>query len=530
MADLTTTRNGALLDAEGAPTSVVSEDLHAGDYRLEVPTTEEPVKYAQLGRQYPSHFIAPLWTTTAGDDAVDLAEACGLHLLPWQQVVLRNALGERPGGKWSSFEVGLIVPRQNGKNVVVMARQLAGLFLFGEEQQVHTAHKFKTAKAAHRDLVKLIENQPELDALVAGKPTSSENTSIVLSNGHRLDFLARKSGGGRGLSGDTVYLDEAFALDQETLSDLLPTLSARPSPQVWYTSSAGMDASDTLLTIRERATKHAADQAFFTYCEWSADLDMFPRESVEAAAYSNPSMGWFQDWEWINNVDLKTMGVDQYNRERLGVWVDQSDKAVIGAEAWNRATVTPDDLAGVAVVRRSLAVEVTADRDMAVIAGAAELEDGRVVVDILDQRAGTAWVANACMARNRKNPAWAGVVIDSYSGAAAVAPHIIAAGVPVTMATTKDLTAGTADFYDRLTRRDPDTGSPDPGILHSGDGSGYLDDAAYTARKRLVGTSKTAWTWDHGVSEVPLAPLRAVTLAVKGLGMEPVKRKRRRVI
>lgn len=529
MADMQTARNGALLDAGGVPTSVVSEDLHGTDYRLEVPTTAEPVKSAPTGRQVPTHFTAPLWTTTAGDDAVDLAAACGLNLLPWQQLVLRNALGERPGGKWSSFEVGLIVPRQNGKNVVVMARQLAGLFLFGEEQQVHTAHRFKTAKAAHRDLVKLIENLPELDALVAGKPSSSENTSIVLSNGNRLDFMARKSGGGRGLSGDTVYLDEAFALDQETLSDLLPTLSARPSPQVWYTSSAGMEASDALLGIRERAVKHSGDQAFFTYCEWVSDLEKYPRESVEAAAMSNPSMGWFQDWEWIYNVDLKTMGTEQYNRERLGVWVDQSDRAVIGGEMWERSAVGPDDLAGIAVVRRSLAVEVTPDRDMAVIAGAAELEDGRVLVDILDQRSGVAWIAETCKARNSKHPAWAGVVIDSYSGAAAVAPHIIAAGVPVSMATTKDLTSGTADFYDRLSHRDPDTRMPDPQILHSANGSGYLDDAAYTARKRLVGQSKTAWTWEHGVSEVPLAPLRAVTLAVKGLDMEPVKRKRRRV-
>lgn len=291
-----------------------------------------------------------------------------------------------------------------------------------------------------------------------------------------------------------------------------------------------MEASEALEGIRERAVKDPGDQAFFTYCEWSADLDVVDRDSVEAVQVSNPSLGWFQDWEWIHNVDHKTMGVEQYNRERLGVWMDQSDKAVIGAEAWNRAGVFPDELAGIAVIRRSLAVEVTPERDMSVIAGAAELEDGRVVVDILDQRAGVAWIAETCKMRNSKNPAWAGVIIDSYSGAAAVAPHIIAAGVPVTMATSKDLTTGTADFYDRLTHKDPDTRSYDPQILHSQDGSGYLDDAAYTARRRLVGQSKTAWTWEHGVTDTPLAPLRAVTLAVKGLDMEPVKRKRRRVV
>ena len=60
-------------------------------------------------------------------------------------------------------------------------------------------------------------------------------------------------------------------------------------------------------------------------------------------------------------------------------------------------------------------------------------------------------------------------------------------------------------------------------------GLGFLDDAAFTARRRLVGQSRTAWTWAQGPAEVPLAPLRAVTLAVRGLEMEPVKKKRRRV-
>ena len=165
---------------------------------------------------------------------------------------------------------------------------------------------------------------------------------------------------------------------------------------------------------------------------------------------------------------------------------------------------------------------------MSILAGAAELDDGRVVVEILDQKGGTAWCAEAAKARYNKSKAWAGVVIDSYSGAAAVAPHLIAAGVPVSMASTRDLTTGTADFYDRLTRKDPDTGTYEPGIVHAAEGSSFLDDAAYTAKRRLVGSSKTAWTWAQGTAEVSLAPLRAVTLAVKGLDMDPVKPKRRR--
>lgn len=522
------TAPGVLLDADGNPTSRITPEAAASDPRLEVPPTVEPLRYSEVGEQRPTHFVAPLWTTTAADDAIDLAAAAGLNMLPWQQLVLRNALGER-GSKWAAFEVLLMLPRQNGKNVVTLARQLAGLFLFGEEAAVHTAHKFKTARSAHRDLVRLIEQVPELDELVASKPTSSENTAIVMNDGRRLDFLARQGGGGRGLSGDTVYLDEAFQLSTELVSDLLPTLSARPSPQVWYMSSAGMDSSDVLAELRRRAHKEPGGEKFLAYFEWATDLSMVEDwRSVEAAAMSNPSLGWFQDWEWIEGTELKAMDEERYKRERLGIWADVGRDAVFRPEEWQRASATPDELAGIRILRRSLAVEVTEDRDLAFIAGAAELEDGRVVVDIIAQQGGTAWLASECKALYSRNPAWAGVVIDTYSGAAAVAPHIIAEGVPVTMATTRDLVTGTADFYDRVTQKDPATGAPDPGIVHAAEGSAWLDDAVLTARRRLVGQSKTAWTWASGPSNVSPAPLRAVTLAVKGLDLEPVKQKRRR--
>lgn len=81
-----------------------------------------------MGSQTPRIDVTPLYFTSAGDDAVDLAAVAGLHLDPWQQHVLRGALGERVDGRWKAFEVGLIVPRQNGKGSILEARELAGMF------------------------------------------------------------------------------------------------------------------------------------------------------------------------------------------------------------------------------------------------------------------------------------------------------------------------------------------------------------------------------------------------------------------
>jgi hypothetical protein len=494
------------------------------DPRLYVPPALVTPTSAPVGNQLPANFHAPLWLTTAGDDAVDLAAAVGLDLFPWQQVALRNALGERSDGRWDAFEVGLIVPRQNGKNVVVVARELAGLFLFDEEQIIHTAHKFKTAKGAYRDLKKYVEGTPDLMKQVKSVPDSSDNTAIILHDGRRIDFLARQGGSGRGFSGDTVILDEAFALDPVLVSDLLPTLSARPAPQVWYTSSTGFADSVVLAEIRRRALEgEDKERRHLAYLEWTAEHvadRVHPWDSPEAVVASNPSLGYVQSWEWIEAVDLQGMTEEAYRRERLGIWATAETDRALPAEAWQVSTGSAETAHG-RVVRRSVALEVTKDRDRAFVAGATELADGRVLVDLLEARDGVAWVADYLRVTHHKHRPHAGVVIDSFGGAVGLTHALTAARVPFTLATTRDLTSGTARLYDGLTRKD-ENGDLDPLVYHGTHPD--LDDAAYTAGRRLVGQSKTAWTWRQN-GEVPVEPLRAVTLALKGLTMDPVNKR-----
>lgn len=480
-----------------------------------------------VGSQLPSTFHGPEWVRTEGDAAVKLCRACGLELLPWQQLVVRNALGRSQDGRFAAFEVGLLVPRQNGKNVVLLAIELWHLFMVADSHQiVHTAHQFKTARSAFRDLVKIIEDNAFLRGRVASITSSTEQTAIVLNNGDRIDFVARAGGSGRGLSGDLVVLDEAYQLSEDTMSDLLPTLSARPSPQLWYTSSTGFDYSTVLREVRDRGVEHPENNKHLLLLEWSADLKEVDWRSVEAVQASNPSLGWFQSWDWIQEVDLRSMQEDAYKRERLGVWADASTDAVIGVDLWAGCLASPEVMVGAVVKRRSLALEVTRDRDLAVLAGAALLADGRVVVDIIAAKPGVSWVQDEVARVFRKFKPDAGVVLDSFGAAAALAPRLQENGVSVSPAITRDVTTATADFYDRIVAVTPD-GDPDPQLVHSS--HPLLDDAAHTARRRLVGSSQTAWTWAQ-FGEVPVEPLRAVTLAAHGLVMDPVGKKRSGVV
>ena len=156
-----------------------------------------------------------------------------------------SAWSWRPGcggaaGSGRRSRSGLIVARQNGKGTVLEALELAALFLFPDVRLIlHSAHEFKTAQEAFLRVRTLIEDNPDFDSQVSRIRTAAGAEAVELKDGKRLRFVARSSGSGRGFTSDLVILDEAYKLGDQEMAALLPTLSARPDPQVWYTSTAG---------------------------------------------------------------------------------------------------------------------------------------------------------------------------------------------------------------------------------------------------------------------------------------------------
>ena len=240
-----------------------------------------------LGDQRPRICSVPPALSSAGAEAVELAATAGIVLDPWQAFILDRALGERSDGRWSSFEVGLIVSRQNGKGTVLEARELAGLFLFGEELILHSAHEFKTAADAFRRIARVVQDNRQFSRHVKAIRTANGNEIIELKSGQRLRFVARSAGSGRGFTADTVILDEAYELGDKEMEALLPTLSARENPQVWYASTAGGPGSVQLGRVRERGLRGDRSLAFF---EWSADESDDPADPATWAK-ANPAWG-----------------------------------------------------------------------------------------------------------------------------------------------------------------------------------------------------------------------------------------------
>src|SRR5690554_5999618 len=145
-----------------------------------------------IGTQDPKHSHIPdIASPGLSQEVIDFAAALGRDFDPWQQQVLKTATSHGPNGKWAASEVVVIVPRQNGKNAMLEIRQLAGLFLFREKLQLHSAHEFKTSRNHFMGLKQIVENTDDLRKRVKNIYTAAGNESIETTSGSVLRFIAR---------------------------------------------------------------------------------------------------------------------------------------------------------------------------------------------------------------------------------------------------------------------------------------------------------------------------------------------------
>ncbi len=326
-----------------------------------------------VGAQQPRVHSVPFAVSSAGDEAIELAARAGLHLYPWQQLVLRDALGETADGKWAAFEVALIVTRQQGKGSVLEALELAALFLADPDAPppliLHSAHEFKTSAEHFRRVRDLIEGTPAFAKQVRIIRTAAGAEAIELHSGARLRFVTRSGGSGRGFSADLVVIDEAFNLTAESMAAVLPTMAARPNPQVWYTSSAGMLASEQLASIRDRGLR--GGDPSLAYFEWSAE-DGADLDDRAAWAQANPSLGYRVPESFIEK-ERAALPAEQFARERLGLWADRNaDRAAIDFGLWSDLIDTKP-----ALTSPVFGVATAPDRSWSAICAAWRRPDGR---------------------------------------------------------------------------------------------------------------------------------------------------------
>jgi hypothetical protein len=472
-----------------------------------------------LGQQEPRiRYVPDERARSRGIEAVELAESVGLHLDEWQRDVLVDACRARRG-KWVAMEVGVNVGRQNGKGGILEARELAGLFAWGERLITHSAHQFDTSLEAFRRLEGLIDSSDELSRQVKRISRSHGDEGIELLSGQRIRFRTRTAGGGRGFSGDTMILDEAMFLTLFAHGALMPTLSARENPQLWYTGSAvDQDVHQhglVFTSVRNRGLK--AEDPRLAYFEWSLDWPSpmeIPEDVLDdpaAWAEANPAFG-IRISEAFTAAERASMDTRTFATERLGVGdypdLEGDGTQVLSIRVWDALRDEYSKLLNPVC----LAYDVSPDRRASIAAAghsSVELEKGEdhpYHVEIIRNRTGTRWVIPELVRlRDKHQPAR--ILCDGYGPAASLVKEAEAAGLEVETVTSQEHAQACGQLLDLVA---------DQQLRHLG--SDELRRAIRGAKTRPLGD---AWAWSRKNSAVDISPLVAGTLAL-GAAAAPV--------
>ena len=463
----------------------------------------------------PAYAALPEYVHTLGPEVADLAELAGFAPDPEQRLALDAAFALDAKGKTAAFEVCVVCSRQNMKTGFFKQCALGWLYVTDQRLIVWSAHEFRTAQEAFRDMTELVESSDVLSRRVKRIYRGNGDEAIEMMSGQRLIFKARTKSGGRGLSGDKVVLDEGFALQPTHMGALMPTLSARPDPQLLYGSSAGLANSAVLRDIRDRGRRGGSRLAYLEWCaptDGCADRNCSHRfGTVDGCALddvanwraANPALGRRISADYIA-AEREALPPEEFARERLGWWDEPGAVApAFGAGQWEACAVA--EAAPSTPV--SVGVAVSVDRAWSSIGAASPSAGGRVHVGVsydkdygVDRRRGTSWLVERVKVLQTRYDC--SVVIDGHGPTSVMIGPLEDAGVRVTVAGTNDVLDACADLYDKVQGRRVSHGS-----------YAELNEAVMGAQPRPVGDR---WMWGRKRSVFDVSMLEAVTLALWG--------------
>jgi hypothetical protein len=412
---------------------------------------------ALIGRQRPGLLHLPDGTAATAEDALYLLGEWGFGYDEWQEFTMRSALLEQPDGRWAAKEFGLEIPRQNGKGEEIEGRECLGLFYLDERKLIHSAHEFATASEALDRMDDRIGQNPVLKRRVKSVKRSHGEEGVYLRDGRKLLYKTRTKGGGRGFSADLLILDEAMFIAESFLGALMPVISARPNPQMWYTGSAvdqeTMEHGIVFARLRERAL--AGNPGRMAYLGWSPAYERRPDGALR----------------WESPVDVP-----------------------------REATA---DLDVIAQANPSLGIRIdlehVVETERAAICAAGRRADGLAHVEVVEHERGTGWVVPRLKElADRHEPA--AIVFAGKSGAAALAPALEAAGVYADPVSSPEEAEACGLFFDAV----------DQGTLRHLGTSEMLTALKGAAQRHLGDAS---WAWSRKSSAVDITPLVACTLA-----------------
>lgn len=355
-----------------------------------------------IGSQEPRIKIEPQRFSSDGTDAVLLMSEYAYPLDPWQETVLACWLGKDTTGKYNVTSAGLTLPRQNGKNVCIEAREFYGLVV-NAERILHTAHQVKTSKKSFNRLARMFEDDkhPEVKALVKNIRRTNGEECVELINGGIIEFSARSRQAARGFDGvSLVVYDEAQELTDDQVEAILPTLGASTTGtrQIIYTGTPPYPNCPGTVFKRRRKVCMEDPGKHDCWHEWSVDAEKIEDIDVHDVNIwyeTNPSLGIHLDEEFTAE-ECRSMSPDGFARERLCWWVPEmmiEDAYVIDKAAWAECASEEKKPEG----KTAYGVKFSPDGSVVSLAGAVIPKDGKSRISLIAKKntaGGIRWLSD----------------------------------------------------------------------------------------------------------------------------------------
>ena len=459
------------------------------------------------GSQEPRVRVEPVRISSDGELAAELMAAYAYRLDPWQRTVVDCWLGRDELGEYNVTSAGLAVPRQNGKNVGLEARELFGMVVLGE-RILHTAHQVVTSKKSFRRLAAIFTNRkhPEMMALVRHIRQVNGEEGIELTNGGSIEYSTRSRERGRGFDGISLLVyDEAQELTDDQMEAVMATLAASTTTtrQIIYTGTPPYPGAPGAAFRRRRMISTTNPGAHDAWHEWSVeapDIDSIDIEDRTLWARTNPAMG-IRLTESFTAEEMSTLSRDGFARERLGWWSPVLANVIdyaISAEIWDGCVSEETKPEG----KTAYGVKFSADGSEVCLAGAVIPADGPARISLIERKptgAGTRWLAEWLCERYTRASC---VVIDGRNGADVLVDRIADTWKirgSVVRPTGREVAAAAGTLTDALAEK----------TVSWYKGQEALRESAVTSVKRPI-----AGGWGFGGENSP--PIEAAALALWG--------------
>ena len=486
-------------------------------------------------RTKPAHIWIPPRSGSRVRAVEGVASKVGRSLDEPGRLALDVLTSAKADGRPAVLEACVICARQNLKTYTIENYILERLTApDGVRLVVWSAHEVATAQETFKTFLDLIERYPWLAERVVGVSRSPGREEIRFRDPlgrkgrtRRLRFRARIKTGGRGLSGDVVVLDEAFALEAAHMGSLIPILSTRKNAQIIYGSSAALATSDVLRGVIERGRRGGAGSP--AYIEWRAAGSFAEPGCAEGDCYHKPgTSGCSLDDEelWIDanpavvsgRITLEYLRQErqalpplEFARERLS-WGEDAAGSVdppFTVSQWRKladpGVEIPPALA--------FSLFVGPDRDSWGIGVAGWLPDGRAFAHVAARGAGASLSVSELVrlvgqyktltTTITEGKKWKPSVVGDAWSLKPLLPDLVERGVDPFVWSFQEVAAACGGLQD---------GVRDKSLVHRG-----LEEVTAGLEGSQVRGLTNGWLWDLKKSTGDIVPLMALTLAHRAL-------------